>query len=81
MHKLFDLPTTPTCKVIYVKDDVTYAGIVKTPTSNDGLQALMLERKIGMSQVQRLEPIQPRGDLQHNHPAMNQMARYANTDK
>jgi hypothetical protein len=74
---VFGLPATPSCRVIYNKGGVSYAGVLNpTPKSNDELQRRLLDRKVGISQVDRLEPIEPRGDLQHNHPAAYQMSQY-----
>lgn len=74
--KTFALPSTPTCKVVYIKDGTTYAGVISTPKTNHDLQTTLLSRQIEMAQVQRLEPIQPRGDLQWGHPASNQLDKY-----
>ncbi len=74
---MFEMPATPSCRVIYVKDGVSYAGVLNpTPKDNHELQRRLLDRKIGMSQVQELEPIQPRGDFQYGDPAMNQLNRF-----
>jgi transcriptional antiterminator Rof (Rho-off) len=43
--------------VIYVRDGVNYSAIMSTPQSNDELQTVMLARKVGMSQVLRVEEI------------------------
>lgn len=77
MKKTFGLPATPSCRVVYIKDGVSYAGVLNpTPKSNDELQRRMLERHIAVSQIDRLEPIQPRADFQHNHPAAYQLSQY-----
>ena len=77
MKHLFEIPTTPSCRVVYIRDGVTYAGVLNpSPKDNNELQRQMLERKVGMSQVQRLEPIQPPKDFVHNDPATHQVARY-----
>lgn len=75
--KLFDIPSTPTCKVVYIRDGVTYSGVLNpTPKDNHDLQRKMLDRKVGMSQVQWLEPIQPRQDVHRPDPAQHRMAQY-----
>lgn len=75
--KSFDIPGTPTCKVVYVRDGATYSGVLSpTPKDNNELQRRMLDRKVGMSQVERLEPIQPRKDMHRPDPAQHRMARY-----
>ncbi len=74
--KTFDLPATPTCRVVYIKDGVTYAGVIQTPSDNHQLQAVMLGRKVGMSQVERVEPIQPVKEIQRGHPAQHRIAEY-----
>lgn len=75
--KTFDIPSTPSCRVVYVKDGTTYAGVLNpSPKSNSELQARMLERKVGMSRVQRLEPIQPPKDFHRNDPAGHQVTKY-----
>ena len=76
MKTQFALPTTPTCKVIYIRDGVTYFVGMKTPTCQATLQQEMLNRKVGMSQVLRVEPIHPPQTPQRGHPAQHQMARY-----
>jgi hypothetical protein len=77
MKKTFELPATPSCRVIYLKDGVSYAGVLNpTPKSNDELQQRMLVRHIGMGQIETLEPIQPPRDLQRNDPAVHQMSKY-----
>ena len=75
--KTFDLPETPKCKVMYIKDTVLYSTVITTPHSNDELQRVMLTRQVGMSQVQGLEPIQPPRELHRPHPAQHRMVQYA----
>jgi hypothetical protein len=76
MKTQITLPATPTCKVIYIRDGTTYFAGMKTPNSQDILQQEMMNRKIGMNQIVRVEPIQPLQPLQRNHPAAQQMAKY-----
>ena len=76
MNNKVSLPTTQTCKVIYIKDGVTYFVGLKTPKCPDTLQQLLLDRQIGISQVLRVEPIYPPQMPQRGHPAQHQMARY-----
>lgn len=49
---LFPIPATPLVKVIYVRSGVKYEAVLANPRSNDRLQAVMLARNVGMSQVQ-----------------------------
>jgi hypothetical protein len=76
MKSTVSLPTTPTCRVIYIKDDVTYFVGLKTPNCPSTLQQELLNRKIGMSQVIRVEPVQPLQPIQRGHPAAHRMAQY-----
>ncbi len=73
----FQLPSTPTCKVIYVRDGVNYSASISTPEDNHQLQAVMLERHVGMSQVLRIEGVQPPRDLHRGHPAHHKIVQYA----
>jgi hypothetical protein len=42
--KIFSLPTTSLCAVVWFRDSVKYRGILPTPRSNDELQQIMLKR-------------------------------------
>ncbi len=81
MKTKFVLPATSKCKVIYVRENVTYQAITDTPRSNDELQRFLLTRKVGMSQVQRVEAIEPPRDLHRPHPAMRALSKYATTSE
>ncbi len=73
----FNIPGTPTCKVVYDRDGATYSGVLNpTPKDNNELQRRMLDRKVGMSQVKGIEPIWPQKELQRNHPAQHKLAQY-----
>jgi hypothetical protein len=76
MQKMFELPPTPKCQVVYVKDDVRYSATIPTPRDNTALQAAMLERHVGFSQIQAVNPIQPPPDyVYHPSPAQSQIHR------
>lgn len=77
MKLAFAIPETPTIKVIYTKNGTQYGGVITNPKSTDGLVAAMLTRQVGVSQIVRLEPIQPRQEFHRGHPAAQRMARYA----
>jgi hypothetical protein len=77
MKVAFAIPETPTIRVIYTKSGTNYAGIIANPKSTDGLVAAMLTRQVGVSQIVRLEPIQPRQEFHRGHPAAQRLARYA----
>ena len=73
----FVLPNTPTCKVIYVRDGVNYSAAITTPADVHDLQAVMLKRQVGLSQVLRVEAVQPRHDPTRGHPAQHRIVQYA----
>jgi hypothetical protein len=76
MRNTFDLPTTPKCQVIYVRDDVRYSATIPTPRDNTELQAVMLERHVGLSQIKVVNPVQPPPDyVYHPSPAQSQIHR------
>ena len=77
MNKTFTLPTTPTCRVAYLRDGTLYGAVIKTPRSNAELQVVMLARKVGMSNIERVEPIQPLQDIHRPHPALRKLTQYA----
>jgi hypothetical protein len=72
----FSLPITARCKVVFIRDGVNYASIIPTPQSNDQLQQSMLQRQVGMSQIQRVEPVEEL-QCQHPHPAQHRIVQYA----
>jgi len=76
MKTTFDIPQTPTVKVHYRRDGVLYSTVIVTPNSNQDLQMVMLGRYVGISQVERLEAIQPRQPLHRNHPAIHRISQY-----
>ena len=76
MQVKFNLPATRTCKVVYVRNGVTYQSIITTPRSNDELQQIMLTRKVGVSQIQTVEPIEGLKPFVRTHPAAHRMAQY-----
>ena len=59
MKTQFSLPSTPVCKVVYVKDSVHYQAIIPTPRDNEALQCAMLTRHVGMSQVKYVQALAP----------------------
>jgi len=77
MKVAFTLPSTPSCRVLYVRDGVTYAAVLSTPRSCDELLITMLNRKVGVSQIKDVQPIQPLAPLKRQHPAEHRMAQYA----
>lgn len=77
MTTKFALPSTFKCKILYTRDNATYSAITTTPRSNDELQKFLLTRKVGMSQVQRVEAIEPPRELHRPHPAFRALAQYA----
>jgi hypothetical protein len=77
MKVAFAIPETPMIRVIYTKNGTNYAAVIANPKGTDGLVAAMLTRQAGVSQIVRLEPIQPRQEFHRGHPAAHNMARYA----
>lgn len=77
MKSAFTFPTTPMCRVVYTRQGVNYAAVIPTPVNTDGLVSAMLTRQAGLSQIARIEPIQPRQEVSHVHPAAATLARYA----
>ncbi len=73
----FALPSTPNCKVIYTRDGTTYSAAIPTPADNFELQSKMLERHVGISQVVRVDAVQPPRDLNRGHPAHHRIVQYA----
>lgn len=71
-------PNTPSTRVFYNRDGVQYHTVIQTPASYSDFQQKLLARQIGVSQVMRFEPVQPRQDLHRTHPAHNHLTRYAN---
>ena len=57
---LFALPSTPLVRVVYIRDGVKCGAVLSNPRSNDRLQAVMLVRNVGMSQVQFIEAMPER---------------------
>lgn len=53
----FGLPATRLVRVKWIKDGVQYVSIIQNPKSNTGLQAAMLAKHVGLSQVQRVEGV------------------------
>lgn len=65
------------CRVIYTREGVNYSATIPTPVNTDGLVSAMLTRKAGLSDIHRLEPVEPRREVRHTHPAAHGMAKYA----
>ena len=72
----FLLPTTPTCKIIYFRNGVKYSGVIDTPSDEEEFLSVLTDRKIHPDQVEKVEPIQPRGDLLWGNPAEGQIEQY-----
>lgn len=70
------LPTTPTCRVNYIKDGVTYFIGLNTPKDDEGYRKALEAKRVDINQVISVEPIHPRPPIQRNHPAAQQMSRY-----
>ena len=47
----FALPATPLVRVSYMRDGVKYEAVLSNPRTNERLQAVMLARNVGMSQI------------------------------
>lgn len=78
MKQAFALPNTPKCRVIFIRDGVSYAAVITTPKDNTDLQMTMLHTKqVGMSQIQRVEPLVELAPLNRPHPAQHRIAKYA----
>lgn len=78
MKLAFAIPETPTIKVIYTKCGTNYSAVIPNPKSTDGLVIAMLNtRQVGVSQITKLEPIQPRQEVYHAHPAAHRLTKYA----
>ena len=77
MKVAFAIPETPTIRVIYTKSGTNYAGVITNPKSTNNLVAAMLTRQVEVSQIVRLEPIQPRQEFHRGHPAHNRLDKYA----
>lgn len=69
-------PSTPTCKVIYVNQGVTYFVGLKTPKDEETYRQELLAKKVDIEQVVRIDPVQPIQPIQRNHPAEHQLSRY-----
>ena len=57
---LFALPSTPLVRVVYIRDGVQQGAVISNPRTRDRLQAVMLARNVGMSQVQFIEALPER---------------------
>jgi len=77
MKKIFVIPETPTCRVVYERNGVKYGAVIQTPHSNDALQMVLLTRKVGISEVRWVESITPPKPLYHPHPAQSRISRFA----
>ena len=85
MKPAFTLPNTPTSRVSYVQrrflgqpcTPYLTATIIPTPRDNDGLIVVMLSRSVGQSDIRSVQPVQPRQDVTHTHPALHGVAKYA----
>lgn len=75
--KSLSFPPTATCRVVYVKGGVTYAGIMPTPKTQVELLRAMSARQATVDSVQRIEPVAPRPDQIRSHPAQHRMVQYA----
>lgn len=74
--KTLILPNTPMCRVVYHRTGTNYGAVIPTPKSTSELQIVMLARQVGVSQIQRLEPIQPLKPLNRPHPANHNLVKY-----
>ena len=77
MKAAFTFPTTPMCRVVYTRQGVNYSATIPTPVNTDGLVSAMLTRQAGLSQIMRIDPVQPRQEFGHAHPAQHRMVQYA----
>ncbi len=72
------IPTTPKCRVVYIKDAVTYGKVMPTPTSVSELQRTMLfSHQIPASCLVRVEPLKPLPSMERPDPAAHRLAQYA----
>lgn len=78
MKSIFTLPSTARCNVIYLNGNVLQSANIATPSTADGVVVEMLKRKVGVSQIQRVEPVHSFvKPPQSNHPAARQVAKYS----
>jgi hypothetical protein len=80
MKITFAIPETPMVRVIYNRDGTQYGGVIPNPKDTDGLVSSMLSRQVGVSQIVRIEPVQPRQELHHGHPAQHRLAQYMSSE-
>jgi len=69
------IPSTPTCKVLYKRDGITYFIGLKTPPNAEVLKSELTSRGIDLNSVMKLEPINP-PQVHRGHPAANQLSKY-----
>ncbi len=55
----FPLPTTAAIKVVYTHQGTTYGATIANPRTHDGVISAMLARKVGASQIVRIEALPP----------------------
>lgn len=78
MKTTFTLPNTVRCNVIYMNGNVMQSANIATPKSTDGVITEMLKRKVGTSQIVRVDPVIPHFKPQQStHPAARQVAKYS----
>ena len=75
--KTFLFPSTPTCRVIYTRQGVTYSGTIQTPVTQQELLVAMSSRNAKVDDIIRIEAVEPKKDVVHLHPAMNRMQKIA----
>ena len=51
------LPITSSIRVVYTHQGTTYGAVIANPRTHDGVIRAMLNRKVGVSQIVRLEPL------------------------
>ena len=59
MKVMFQIPTTRLVRVVFTSGNVKYGAVIPNPKDNQTLQMVMLTRKVGMSQIDRIEGIYP----------------------
>lgn len=56
----FRLPTTKTCVVVFYRNGKRGEVLIDTPRTNEGLKnKLVMEHRVGMSEVRALKPVNP----------------------
>lgn len=75
--KTFSFPSTPTCRLVYTRQGVTYSGTIPTPKTQQELLVAMSARNAKVDDILRIEAVEPKAEFTHSHPAMHRMEKFA----